>query len=434
MKPKTLILTTLFLAIRTLNAQTANHTPAPQPPTTIIPYQTAEIRFPITAPRTQTPAIDNPKARFPYTEPRKILYTSLPLIIEGLIAKSQDAHFRQLRNDYLPQFKHHADDYLQYAPAAALLTLKLAGADAKSTTRQMITADAIATTLVCGTVTALKHCTQAVRPDGSNKHSFPSGHTATAFLTAGLLTKEYGHLNPLIGIGAYTTATATGLMRMANNKHWLSDVLCGAGIGILSAEIAYWLTGHLFPHEGNADLQPANALSADDKPHFIGLYLGMNIPISVYDIDEQNTYRTSSGSRFGIEGAWFANHRFGIGTRLIATNTAIITNEKRAEPNTLRTNSIQIGAYLSLPLTKHILTGLKLTVGCQYYHPITLETTTIPSKTSLAFGSGISLTLRTRNRYAVRLFAEHDLQPPHSRNSAEYLHYLSCGTAFCITL
>lgn len=368
------------------------------------------------------------------TKACQITYTSLPLIVGGLIARSQDANFRRLRNDYLPEFSYHADDYLQYAPAAVLLTLKLAGAESESTTRRMITADAIAATLVCGTITALKHGTSVIRPDGSNKHSFPSGHTATAFLTAGLLTEEYGHLNPLIGIGAYTTATATGLMRMANNKHWLGDVLCGAGIGILSAEIAYLITDIIFPRDRNKATEPANALSEDDKPHFIGLYLGMNLPISVYDIDEQNTYRTSSGSRFGIEGAWFPNHRFGIGTRLIATNTAIITNEKRAEPNTLRTNSLQIGAYLSLPLTKHILAGLKLTAGCQHYNTLRLETATIPSKTGLAFGSGISLTFRTRNRYAVRLFAEHDLQPPHSRTSAEYLHHLSIGTAFCITL
>ena len=57
---------------------------------------------------------------------------------------------------------------------------------------------------------------------GSNRHSFPSGHTATAFMTATMLNKEYGHKSPWIGVGAYGMATATGLMRMANNKHWLN--------------------------------------------------------------------------------------------------------------------------------------------------------------------------------------------------------------------
>ena len=45
----------------------------------------------------------------------------------------------------------------------------------------------------------------------------------------------------MIGIAGYTVAAATGFLRMYNNRHWATDVIAGAGIGILSAEIAYWL-------------------------------------------------------------------------------------------------------------------------------------------------------------------------------------------------
>ena len=69
-------------------------------------------------------------------------------------------------------------------------------------------------------------------------------------MTATMLSKEYGHLSPWVGIGGYGVATMTGLMRIANNKHWLSDVIVGAGIGILATELGYWLTDVLFKAHG----------------------------------------------------------------------------------------------------------------------------------------------------------------------------------------
>ncbi len=122
------------------------------------------------------------------------------------------------------------------------------------------------------TVNTLTQTTNVERPDGSNRHSFPSGHTATAFMTATMLNKEYGHKSPWIGIGAYSVATATGLMRMANNKHWLSDVLTGAGIGILSTELGYYLADLIFKERGINRLANEEVFSRMDKPSFLSLY------------------------------------------------------------------------------------------------------------------------------------------------------------------
>ena len=79
------------------------------------------------------------------------------------------------------------------------------------------------------------------RPDGSSRNSFPSGHTATAFMGAEFLRKEYWDVSPWIGVAGYAVAAGTGFFRMYNNRHWLTDVLTGAGIGILSTQAAYWL-------------------------------------------------------------------------------------------------------------------------------------------------------------------------------------------------
>ncbi|GEP93672.1 hypothetical protein SAMN05660909_05620 [Chitinophaga terrae (ex Kim and Jung 2007)] len=41
--------------------------------------------------------------------------------------------------------------------------------------------------------------------------------------------------------GFKNTAVFTGVYRTVNDKHWVSDVVAGAGFGILSTELAYWL-------------------------------------------------------------------------------------------------------------------------------------------------------------------------------------------------
>lgn len=89
--------------------------------------------------------------------------------------------------------------------------------------------------------------------------------------TSTMLTKEYRHKSPWAGIGAYAVAATTGLMRMANNKHWLSDVLTGAGIGILSTELGYCLADLIFKEKDIRRFTDNEAFERWDKPSFFGL-------------------------------------------------------------------------------------------------------------------------------------------------------------------
>ena len=135
-----------------------------------------------------------------------------------------------------------ADDYLQYLPVVSVYGLSLLGAPAKHNyaERTVITATAYATMGIL--INAVKYTANVKRPNGAD-HSFPSGHTATAFMGAELVRQEYG---TWYGLGAYTMATAIGVARLYNDRHWLSDVLAGAGFGVLSAKVGYWL----FPYTG----------------------------------------------------------------------------------------------------------------------------------------------------------------------------------------
>ena len=394
-------------------------------PTLFVRAQTDTLRLQ----RTDTQFLD----RVASSRAFRMTYIGVPLVAGGLLIKSEDDHFRNLRNDYLPRFEHHADDYLQYLPAAVMLGMKLGGVEGRSSWGRMLVSDAFSVLLMGSVVYSLKQTTHVMRPDGSNEHSFPSGHTATAFMTATMLTKEYGHKSPWIGIGAYSVATATGLMRMANNKHWLSDVLTGAGVGILSTELGYYLTDLIFKEKGIRQFSEDETFNRLDKPSFFSLYVGMNVPLSGYDLDERHEFSTSSGSTAGVEGAWFFNPYVGVGGRFTASNTAIIVNGKEAEANTFDALSLCAGGYFSYPLSSRFLLGSKLLGGYIHYPQLQLSDKTIPRRNGICFGSGVSLTFRATEHYGMKLFADYNLMPSHSRGSKEWMNTLAVGSAFIVS-
>ena len=127
--------------------------------------------------------------------------------------------------DNSSQFK--IDRYMHFLPSAAFLALSVTQIKAKHALHEMAAMGY-----------GLKAVVKEERPGNSGHHSFPSGHTTIAFTGAELLRQEYGNT---LGWAGYAVASAEAFLRVYNNKHWLGDVLAGAGIGILSARAAYWL-------------------------------------------------------------------------------------------------------------------------------------------------------------------------------------------------
>jgi membrane-associated phospholipid phosphatase len=146
----------------------------------------------------------------------------------------------ELREDH-PTFSTKIDNYLEYSPALAVYALNLAGIHGAHNFRDRTFILGISTLLMTGTVGILKNSTHILRPDGSTYNSFPSGHTATAFMGAQFMWQEYKDVSPWYGVAGYAAAATTGVLRLYNNRHWVSDVVTGAGIGILSTKAAYWL-------------------------------------------------------------------------------------------------------------------------------------------------------------------------------------------------
>ncbi|WP_288445865.1 phosphatase PAP2 family protein [uncultured Chryseobacterium sp.] len=143
-------------------------------------------------------------------------------------------------NEHQPK-KIQLDNYTQYAPAVMVYGLNAIGVKGKHNLRDRTIIYASSQLIAAAFTMPLKYLVKEERPDGSNTLSFPSGHTATAFSSAQFMFREYKDTNFWLSISGYPVAIFTGVYRMLNDKHWLGDVVAGAGFGILSTELAYWL-------------------------------------------------------------------------------------------------------------------------------------------------------------------------------------------------
>lgn len=140
-----------------------------------------------------------------------------------------------------PHSKNHIDNYLRFVPAVAVYGLNIIGVKGKNNFRDRTIIYFMSNVFLTVTVSSVKKLTHELRPDGSDYLSFPSGHAAQAFASAEFLRQEYKDVSVWYGIAGYVTAAATGVLRLYNNKHWLSDVVAGAGVGIASTKLAYWI-------------------------------------------------------------------------------------------------------------------------------------------------------------------------------------------------
>ena len=277
-------------------------------------------------------------------------WVGIPVFAAGLIAKAEKTAFRQDYNNpntkirlIKTNFHNEIDNYTQYVPLALTIGLKIAGVESRSDWPRFWASSAASAAIMAGLVNGIKYTTSEMRPDGSTRNSWPSGHTATAFLAATILHKEYGLTrSPWYSVGAYTLATATGVMRVLNNRHWISDVLSGAGIGILSVELGYGLMDLLFKNRG---LQRGDLAIYPDlrtNPSFFAISMGiglgnkhLTLPAFNFDIPddfvdgeditngEPLELKFRSATVVGVEGAYFFNPYIGVGGRLRVKATPI---------------------------------------------------------------------------------------------------------------
>ena len=166
------------------------------------------------------------------------------LISSGLLLKNAPMN-KNLQGDLRAvlgtDFHTKIDDYLQYEAVLQIYGGRYLGFKPKNDFLHQTINIAVSNAIMGGIVQTMKHTFKEERPDGTDELSFPSGHTATAFTNASLLFYEYKDANIWYASSGYLFATATGFLRIANNKHYTSDVLAGAGIGTaVGLAVSYW--------------------------------------------------------------------------------------------------------------------------------------------------------------------------------------------------
>ena len=353
----------------------------------------------------------------PYTFMQDQTWVGIPLFLAGMIAKGEKEAFRQDYNNpnskiRLIKYNFHSeiDNYTQFSGIALTAGLKMAGVEGRSSWPRLAASSLASYAVMAAFVNGIKYTASEMRPDGSTRNSWPSGHTATAFVGATILHKEYGQTrSPWYSIAGYTIATGTGVMRVLNNRHWISDVLSGAGIGILSTELAYGICDLLFKQKGLLMNDLAYYSDLRKNPSFFSLSMGIGlgnknltlpgfsygVPFTAddpdYDSDTQPiNLQFRSATAVGVEGAYFFNPYIGIGGRLRVKSTPIngwsqFTEIERKSMRDIAEDPDYLGAikyfdlviesdhitefaadaglYFSLPLSSRFAIGSKLLIG-----------------------------------------------------------------------
>ena len=309
----------------------------------------------------------------PYTFMDDMTFVGVPLFLAGLAIKGDKAMFRvnqkggKENTQLLSDFKTGIDDYLQFFGPTAVVGLKLGGYEGRSDWPRLLASAALSYGVMAGFVNGIKYTAKEMRPDGSTANSWPSGHTATAFVGASLLHKEYGLTrSPWFSVAGYGMATATGVMRVLNNRHWISDVMSGAGIGILSTELGYAIGDLLFKGKG---LLRNDLLLDSTNPSFFAISMGMglgskDIDFTIndlvepwrfteygidgyddnvdYESDETPNIRFRAATVVDAEGAYFLNKYIGVGGRFRVRAMSAKSFGKYSE----LASSDQLGAWI----------------------------------------------------------------------------------------
>ena len=177
--------------------------------------------------------------------------------VRGLIQTFTHRSFNRLPAPYRPRGYRWEDYGVAATPLVATWVLKACGVKSRSTTRRLLVSNGLALGLTTGLSQTLRWTVTEERPDGLGSNSLPSFHAAIAYMGATVLSREYGHISPWVSIGGYTVATGTQMLRIRHNAHWMNDIAMGAGIGVVSTNLAYFLTDRLLGTKGVRPMLPS---------------------------------------------------------------------------------------------------------------------------------------------------------------------------------
>ena len=252
-------------------------------------------------------------------------------------------------------------------------------------------------------------------------------------MAATMLYKEYKDLSPWVGIGAYSAATLVAIGRMMNNRHWLSDVLAGASIGIMSTEVGYLLSDLIFHKKPLFDVldddasytkKPLFDVLDDDAsytriPSFIEYSVGYSSLFPRQIIMDGKELTSYQGLNTTISAAYYLQSGWGLNLQ-----AAILSAKLTQGQGIVGATSFSMGPGYSYRLIPRIFLNSKVEVGyCQllYNHDVLHKGISGTAATSILAQISPAMGLRLYLDYVYTSLPYFD--------SGKRLNYLSTGLA-----
>lgn len=271
-------------------------------------------------------------------EESSLHYEELFPLLRGGVQYWSNKRFNERDGRFARYGCESVDVVTEVAPLAVTYLLEVAGVKGRSKLPRLLTANAISLALNTSLCMGLKNMVHEWRPNGTNRESFPSHHTALAFLGATVLDREYGHVSPWISVGGYAAASGTGFLRLLHNAHYINDVFMGAGIGVLSAQLGYFVADRIYgadgirrPRTGLQDLQRFARFW--ERPSSVGLISGSHwtskrigadgFEVLASDFTGKVMLRSASTYYTGVELSEFLSEHWGVEGRLLTAVTQV---------------------------------------------------------------------------------------------------------------
>jgi membrane-associated phospholipid phosphatase len=172
-----------------------------------------------------------------------LIYGGLKPVING-IPKLDDKIMSNIRENY-PGFHTTAADYLMWAPSASVYVMDAFKVRTRHTFKEHLILDAGSIIVTGALGFGMRKISENIKAYNSENTKFPSGHTANAFRGAEIVHQELKFSHPVLSYSGYLVATGVGLLRIYDKDHFLSEVIAGAGLGILSTKLTYWIFGKI---------------------------------------------------------------------------------------------------------------------------------------------------------------------------------------------
>lgn len=168
-----------------------------------------------------------------------MIYGLLKPVINGI--PKLDNQIMTSIEEHHAGFHTNAANYLMWAPSASVYAMDAFKVETPHTFTQHLALDAGSILLTGGFGYGMRIISSKIKVYKSDKTQFPSGHTANAFRGAEILHQELKDDHPVWSYSGYFLAAGVGILRMYTQQHNLSDVLTGAGLGIISTKLTYWV-------------------------------------------------------------------------------------------------------------------------------------------------------------------------------------------------